>query len=588
MIQALHAQYPNITQLIPVQYKTNGYRRRAMASIGCSVATSGGNSGLPGTPGAAPAGFATPSSVQHDGRRHVAGRPRGRAHDLGLGSGRRRPDPGREHVTYQQLNPGAPNSPLSVSVTGHAITVNLATDATGALSSTTDQVIAAINANPAASALVWADKYRGNANTATAIPQPTAAPVPLSDFLWAPQANDASVVPGYRVPRTQYQQYVLRICKVCDGSKTGFFVYAQEHAREWVGPLVALETANRLLKNYGTDPQTTSFVDNLDIFIDPSVNPDGGNYSMLQGGGSGQRKTMTNYCGPHNEGGAGGDVASTSFDPGSRGSWGVDDNRAFSVGSLFDGYEGASSSCTSGNYASPSELHEPEAKNEVWLASTYPNIRFSMNIHTSGGYFMWSPASYKTQNREALPYPSKGWQEEFWAAARKTVTAIKNYRGTVVTPDRTGSVVDVLYSAAGNSSDEAWYNRNIIAYDFECGVRLFSPTSTSNNGGDPGFTPNFAAEGRAEGQEFADGMYGLMSSALEYQLDTTRAGGRAVGAVGHDLGRRRSRSCSTSRSRRTSTTRRTARRRRRARRSTSSRASASRRARPSPSRTPRR
>jgi hypothetical protein len=79
----------------------------------------------------------------------------------------------------------------------------------------------------------------------------------------------------------------------------------------------------------------------------------------------------------------------------------------------------------------------------------------------------------------------------------------------------------VLYSAAGNSSDEAWYNKNIIAYDFECGVRLFSPTSTSNSGGDPGFTPNFATEGRAEGQEFADGMYGLMSSALDYQLDTT-------------------------------------------------------------------
>jgi len=144
-----------------------------------------------------------------------------------------------------------------------------------------------------------------------------------------------------------------------------------------------------------------------------------------------------------------------------------------------------------------------------------------MNIHTSGGYFMWSPASYKTQNREALPYPSKGWQEEFWAAAHKTVSAIETYRGTAVTPDRTGSVVDVLYSAAGNSSDEAWYNKNIIAYDFECGVRQFSATSTSNSGGDPGFTPNFATEGRAEGQEFADGMYGLMSSALEYQNDTT-------------------------------------------------------------------
>src|SRR5262249_45661240 len=198
-----------------------------------------------------------------------------------------------------------------------------------------------------------------------------------------------------------------------------------------------------------------------------------------------------------------------------------DDNRGFSVGSLSDGYEGASASCTNDTYAGPGELSQPEDKNEVWLESTYPNIRFSMNIPTSGGHFMWSPASLKTINPGGLPYPSKGWQEEFWAAARTTVTAIANYRGTVVTPDRTGSVVDVLYSAAGNSSDEGWYNRNVIAYDFECGVRTFSPTSTSNTAGDPGFTPNFAAEGRAEGQEFADGMYGLMSSALNYQLDTT-------------------------------------------------------------------
>ena len=141
----------------------------------------------------------------------------------------------------------------------------------------------------------------------------------------------------------------------------------------------------------------------------------------------------------------------------------------------------------------------------------------------------------------------------------------------------------MLYSAAGNSSDEAWYNKNIIAYDFECGVRQFSPTSTSNSGGDPGFTPNFATEGRAEGQEFADGMYGLMSSALEYQNDitapvvTTSVPSGTVSQTPISLVFNES-------SRRTPTTRRTARPRPRPRPSTSSRASGSRRARPSPSR----
>lgn len=60
----------------------------------------------------------------------------------------------------------------------------------------------------------------------------------------------------------------------------GVLAYSQEHAREWVTPLVALETAERLLRDYGTDPQTTDLVDNLDIFIVPSVNPDGTNVSM--------------------------------------------------------------------------------------------------------------------------------------------------------------------------------------------------------------------------------------------------------------------------------------------------------------------
>jgi hypothetical protein len=514
MIKDLHAQFPNITQLIPATYKTNGYRRNAMAAMGCAVPTATGNSGLPGAPGASPAGFATPATCTGAAVQAAAVV----LNTWKFGQDDSDPTQNGNQVTMQFVNPGAANSPLSVSVSGLAITVNLATDGTGALTSTAAQVVAALNADPAAAQILWAATYRGNAGAGIVQASPV---VHLSDFLWAPQVGDPTQPPGFQVPRVPYQQYILRICKVCDGSKTGFFVYAQEHAREWVGPLVALETANRLLKNYGTDPTTTSYVDNLDIFIDPSVNTDGGNYSMLQGGASGQRRTMTRFCGPNNPAAPLGDVNSTSFDPASRNSWGIDDNRGFSVGSLFDGYEGASSSCTSDTYAGPFELSQPEDKNEVALESQFPNIRFSMNIHTSGGYFMWSPASYKTLNREALPYPSKGWQEEFWAAARKTVTAIKNYRGTVVTPDRTGSVVDVLYSAAGNSSDEAWYNKNIIAYDFECGVRTFSPTSTSNNGGDPGFTPNFATEGRAEGQEFADGMYGLMSSALEYQLDTT-------------------------------------------------------------------
>ena len=59
-------------------------------------------------------------------------------------------------------------------------------------------------------------------------------------------------------------------------------------------------------------------------------------------------------------------------------------------------------------------------------------------------------------------------------------------------PARTGPVADVLYSAAGNSADEAFYNnqdrsdgtKGIIGYDFEIGVDRFT-----NVPGSRGATP---------------------------------------------------------------------------------------------------
>ena len=139
----------------------------------------------------------------------------------------------------------------------------------------------------------------------------------------------------------------LRIGKNRDGSKAGVFLYCQEHAREWVTPLTCVETAERLLRNYASDAQTRKLVDDLDIFILPVVNPDGAHYSFYDY--NMQRKNMTNHC------------AATAADPANRNSWGVDLNRNFSVGSLFDGYNGASTSCTSDTYAGPAELSEPEA-----------------------------------------------------------------------------------------------------------------------------------------------------------------------------------------------------------------------------------
>ncbi|HWK24960.1 MAG TPA: M14 family zinc carboxypeptidase [Solirubrobacter sp.] len=425
-------------------------------------------------------------------------------------------------ITAEFKNPGAPSSPLAVTVDGLDVTVNLATDADGQLTSTAAQVVAAINGSPAASALVDAYTYAGNAGAGVV---PVRARVQLSDFLNAPPS----------VKRGPFDMRVLRIGKQRDGSKTGVFIYCQQHAREWVTPITCVETAERLLRNYATDPTTKAYVDNLDIFILPSSNPDGGHYSFYDS--SAQRKNMVDYC-PASAG-----TGAIS----ARNNWGVDLNRNNSIGSFFDGYSGGSSACNNETYAGPFEVSEPEIQNEHWIEETFPKIKFAINIHTHGGYFMWSPGAYKSQGRETLPAPNIGIENYFFDVADTILTHIKSSRNTVILPQRTGPIADVLYSAAGNSADEQYYNRGIISYSFEAGAQRISvnPATGAITRTNVGFQPCFANasppagfsstscgtpanpnpllanEGHDSAMEFAEGNYGLLQGALEYAQDTT-------------------------------------------------------------------
>ena len=84
----------------------------------------------------------------------------------------------------------------------------------------------------------------------------------------------------------------------------------------------------------------------------------------------------------------------TAIDPAARNAWGVDLNRNNTVGTLFDGYIGASQLVHQRHVRGPGEASEPEIKNEHWIADTFTNIKFANNIHSFGGYFMWAPGAY--------------------------------------------------------------------------------------------------------------------------------------------------------------------------------------------------
>ncbi|MEU5949021.1 M14 family metallopeptidase [Micromonospora sp. NPDC047465] len=434
-IHQLAAEFPRLAEVVELPYKTNGYRRHAQAVLGT----------------------ATASRVAVD--------------SLAWGH------EGGNAISVELADPGAANTPLSVTVTGSAVRVTLGTDGAGAVTSTAAQVVAALNAG--AGALLRAYTYRGSPGTGVVAPAPR---TPLSDGLSAPGS----------VSRDPHPVYAIRIGKHRDGSKLGVLAYAQEHAREWVPPLVTVETAERLLRNYAHDGQTKQLLDNLDIWIAPSVNPDGGHYSFYDF--NSQRKNMTNHC-----------PSTGAADFLARNSWGVDNNRNYTEYSLFDGYSGASSSCTSGTYAGPSELSEPENRNVDWLAAR-PNIRFSMNLHSSGNYFMWSPGAYALPDRVSAPRPTLAEESAFWGASSRILAAIKRHRNMAVTPARTGPISDVLYSAAGNSGDMLWYKYGIYAWNFEVGTS---------------FQPAWD-EAHDETMEFANGLVELMRVARDFAKDNSR------------------------------------------------------------------
>ncbi|PZG02726.1 M14 family metallopeptidase [Micromonospora deserti] len=434
-IHQLAAEFPHLAEIVELPYRTNGYRRHAQAVLGA----------------------ATGSRVAVD--------------SLTWGH------EGGNDISVELADPGAANAALSVTVTGTAVRVNLATDAAGAVTSTAAQVVAALNAQ--AGSLLRAYTYRGSPGTGVVAPAPRTA---LSDGLSAPAT----------VSREPHPVYAIRIGKHRDGSKLGVLAYAQEHAREWVPPLVTIETAERLLRNYAHDGRTKQLLNNLDIWIAPSINPDGGHYSFYDF--NWQRKNMTNHC-----------PQTGAADFLGRNSWGVDNNRNYTEYSLFDGYSGASTSCTSGIYAGPSELSEPENRNLDWLAAR-PNIRFSMNLHSSGNYFMWSPGAYASPGRVSAPRPTLAEESAFWGASSRILTAIKRHRNLAVTPARTGPISDVLYSAAGNSGDMLWYKYGIYAWNFEVGTS---------------FQPQWD-EAHAETMEFANGLVELMRVARDFDKDHTR------------------------------------------------------------------
>jgi len=92
------------------------------------------------------------------------------------------------------------------------------------------------------------------------------------------------------------KQYAVLITKdvAAPNERPSFILDAQHHAREVMTPEIAKDMIDYLTSRYATDAQVARWVDNINIYIVPSVNPDGAMYVFTSD--SGWRKNRHPAC----------------------------------------------------------------------------------------------------------------------------------------------------------------------------------------------------------------------------------------------------------------------------------------------------
>ncbi|MER6592962.1 M14 family metallopeptidase [Micromonospora purpureochromogenes] len=241
---------------------------------------------------------------------------------------------------------------------------------------------------------------------------------------------------------TSYEGRDLMAVKISDNVGTDenepeILFNAQQHAREHLTVEMAIYLLNLFTDSYGSDSRITNVVNSREIWIVPTVNPDGSEYDIATGSYRSWRKNRQPNSG------------STYV--------GTDLNRNWSY--QWGCCGGSSGSTSSDTYRGPSAFSAPETSalrnfvNSRVVGGTQ-QIKANIDFHTYSQLVLW-PFGYTTAN---TPTGMSADQYSTFATIGQQMANTNGY-----TPEQSSD----LYIADGTSIDWMWAAHGIWAYTFE-------------------------------------------------------------------------------------------------------------------------
>jgi hypothetical protein len=232
--------------------------------------------------------------------------------------------------------------------------------------------------------------------------------------------------------------YAVKITKDVStpNDRPSFILDAQHHAREVMTSQISVDMIDYLTSNYGTDPDVTNWVDNINIIVIPMVNPDGINYVFTND--RWWRKNRNPNC------------------P-------VDLNRNYNFN--WGLCNGSSDWCYDETYRGTSPDSEPETKSMDRIMAENPAI-YALTYHSYGEYILYPLGCYDPSDNQA-----------YWEFASGLNSILENDQGKTGMY-ATGAGWSTIYLTDGSSDDHHYGRYGTFSVCIEVNSTGFQPDYT--------------------------------------------------------------------------------------------------------------